>query len=167
MLLPRREGALVVTQSSVLWGWQQPASQRQHRQQASFSWTPSPRRGIVSWDRGLTAVALGILWDSAGRRPTSHRPPRAHLRNLLVTHCHTPGGLAGEGTIASFGPQGSRLGRWAFLARPAQRSASSHMCVCLPGRSSGLTVAWMGWAESSLVSDLPASPMDSDWSLPS
>lgn len=98
---------------------------------------PGPRRGITSWVPRLTVVALGILWDSPGRVPASHRLPRAHARNLLIKHCHTPSSLAGGETVGGPRPKGHQVRQGASFSggTPRKKSTSSHMGAYLPRRS--------------------------------
>ena len=89
---------MVITQNSLLSGGQCLVAGRAASTAGLFSLDPA--EALHHGFRGLTVVALGILWDSPGRVPASHRPPRplpmphqsepcvlyrlgCHCRNLL------------------------------------------------------------------------------------
>lgn len=101
-------------------------------------------------------MVLGILRGSPGRLPAAHRPPGAHLRNLLSKHCHTPSGLAG-GVGWGGGVEGCGWEKRPFLAHPEQGIASSCAYVTLPAWEECQAAHHADKAaELGLVSDYPA-----------
>lgn len=126
---------MVITQNSLLSGGQCLVAGRAASTAGLFSLDPA--EALHHGFRGLTVVALGILWDSPGRVPASHRPPRAHPRNLLIKHCHTPSSLAGGETVGGPRPKGHQVGQGASFSggTPQKKPTSSYMGAYLPRRS--------------------------------
>lgn len=126
---------MVIAQSCLLSGGQCLVAGRAASTAGLFSLGPAA--ALHHGFRGLTVVALGILWDSPGRVPASHRLPRAHARNLLIKHCHMPSSLAGGETVRGPRPKGHQVRQGAsFLGgTPRKKSTSSHLGAYLPRRS--------------------------------
>lgn len=133
-LLPRRERESVITPNSRLLGGQRLVAGRAATTAGLFSLDPS--EALHHGFRGLTVVALGILWDSPGRLPASHRPPRAHARNLLIKHCHAPSSLASGETIRGSGLRGQQVGEVGFPGTPSTEVCQLTLVCLSPWRGS-------------------------------